>query len=100
ATGRGTRRGRRCVARGGGRGRGRGLGRIGLAPRGASGGCCQPACGTVCAAAFHSPRGTSRACVCRTLLPLRAARPCPPAAGGGRVCPDVAACLGGSGPVT
>ena len=46
ATRSGTTRARGCAARGGGRGRGRARRRRGLAPRGASGGCCRPACRT------------------------------------------------------
>ena len=59
---------RRCARRGGGRGRGRGLGRRGLAPRGASGGCCRPACGTPGAAACCSPSESRRPCACPTRL--------------------------------
>ena len=62
----GTRRGRGCVARGGARGRGRGRRRSGLAPRGASGGCCRPACRTRHVAACCSPIGSWLSCACRT----------------------------------
>ena len=63
---RGTRRDRGCVARGGARGRGRGRRRSGLAPRGASGGCCRRGCRTRRAAACCSPSGSWLSCVCRT----------------------------------
>jgi hypothetical protein len=57
---------RGCVARGGDRGRGRGRRRRGPAPRGASGGCCQPACRTRSVGACCSPSESTLLCVCRT----------------------------------
>ena len=50
----------------GARGRRRGRRRSGLAPRGASGGCCRPGCRTRRAAACCSPSGSWRSCAWRT----------------------------------